>query len=205
MRGFYFITDSGLSRKGIISDAKSAISAGVKVVQYRQKSKPSQQMYEEALVLRKICRNVIFIINNRIDIALAVKADGVHLGQEDLPCAIARRILGRNKIIGITVHSLKEAIEAQKEGADYLGVSPVFATKTKPDAGKPKGVRLIREIKKNIRLPLVAIGGIDLFRAPEVIRAGADCVSVISAVLKSRDIEKEIRKFQELFAMIKPR
>jgi len=203
MRGFYFITDSELSRKGIISDVKSAISAGVKVVQYRQKSKPSRQMYEEALVLRKICKGITFIINDRMDIALAVKADGVHLGQEDLPCGIARKILGRNKIIGVTAHSLKEAIKAQKEGADYLGISPIFATKTKPDAGKPKGISLITAIKKNIRLPLVAIGGIDLSNAPGVIRAGADCVCAISAILKSRDIKNEIRKFQRLFAIIK--
>lgn len=202
MRGFYFITDSKLSRKGIVSDVKSAISAGVKIVQYREKTKDSGEMYEEARVLRKLCGKITFLINDRIDIALAVGADGVHLGQEDLPCGIARRILGGDKIIGATAHSLKEALKAQAEGADYLGVSPIFATKTKPDAGAPKGIRLISRIKKDVSLPLVAVGGINLSNASEVIRSGADCVSAISAVLKSGNVRKEISKFQELFAIM---
>jgi len=203
VKGFYFVTDSKLSRNGIINDVKSAISAGVKIVQYREKTKPAREMYQEALVLRKLCRHITFIVNDRVDIALAAGADGVHLGQEDLSCSIARRILGKNKIIGVTTHNLQEATLAQKQGADYLGVSPIFATKTKLDAGPPKGIGLISRIKRDVPLPLVAIGGINLSNAPQAILAGADCLTAISAVLKCHNTVKEIIKFQELFGIIK--
>lgn len=202
MRDFYFITDSRLSSAGIIKDVSAAIRAGVKIVQYREKDKSSRQMYEEALLLRRLCKRITFIINDRVDIALAVGADGVHLGQEDLPCELARRILGKDKIIGVTAHNLKEALVAQKEGANYLGVSPIFGTRTKLDAGKPQGIKLITRIKKEVNLPLVAIGGINLLNAHEVIAAGADSLSAISAVLKCPDVAKEIRKFQALFGIM---
>jgi thiamine-phosphate pyrophosphorylase len=123
----------------------------------------------------------------------------VHLGRDDLPYSVARRLLGRKKIIGLTVHTLKQAIQAQRSGADYVGVSPVFTTNTKLDAGKPVGIELIREIKKRISLPIIAIGGINLSNAREVIRAGADGLSAISAVLAARDVRLEIEKFQRLF------
>lgn len=199
MRGFYFITDASLSRAGIYSDVKKALAAGVKVIQYRRKDADTKTLYEEALRLRRICRKAIFLVNDRVDIALAVEADGVHLGQDDLPCAIARRLLGPKKIIGVTVHDLKEAMQAQKQRADYLGVAPVFKTKTKKDAGSPAGTALIRKIKERLRIPVIAIGGIDLSNASEVIEAGADGLCAISAVVKKRDVAEEIRKFQRLF------
>ena len=199
MRGFYFITDSGLSRAGNKRDLKSALAAGVEVVQYRDKQASTRQMYEEALQLRKLCKGAIFLINDRVDIALGVGADGVHLGSGDLPYRLARKLLGRGRLIGLTVHSLKEAREAQESGADYLGVSPVFSTGTKPDAGEPVGCGLIRKIKENIRIPLVAIGGISLKNAGEVIRSGADSLCAISAVVTKADVRKEIERFQDLF------
>ena len=199
MRGYYFITDAGLSRAGNISDVKKALAAKVRVVQYREKQAPAQKAYEEALKLRRICKNVIFLINDRLDLALAVGADGVHLGQEDLPLAVARKLLGRRKIIGVTVHNLKEAREAQRGGADYLGVSPIFSTSTKEDAGKPTGVALIKAIKKQVSLPLIAIGGINLANAGEVVSAGADGLCAISAVVTQADVKAEILKFQKLF------
>lgn len=198
IKGFYFITDSGLSRKGIYHDVKEALKAGVKIVQYREKDKTSLEMYGQALKLRGICKNVSFIINDRLDIALAVDADGIHLGQSDLPYKTVRKIIGKNKIIGVTVHSLKEALIAQKEGADYLGVSPIFSTKTKKDAGIPKGIKLIREIKAEVKIPLVAIGGINLKNASLVVKAGADSLCVISAVLGGKDTKNEIIKFNNL-------
>ncbi len=199
MRGFYFITGGGLSLKGNISDVKNALRAGVKFVQYRAKHLNTIQMYEEALQLRKICRDVKFIINDRVDLALAVNADGVHIGQDDLPFAIARRLMGKRKIIGVTVHSVCEARQARRLGADYLGVSPIFKTSTKEDAGRPIGIIELKKIRKAVAVPLIAIGGIDLSNAEEVIDAGADGLCAISSVVRRRDVKAEIEKFQKLF------
>jgi thiamine-phosphate pyrophosphorylase len=199
VKGYYFITDSGLSRAGNVSDVHQAEACGVRIVQYRNKDAETREMYEEALRLREICRRAVFLINDRIDIALAVEADGVHLGQSDMPYAAARRMLGSKKIIGITVHNLYEALEAEALGADYLGVSPIYQTATKPDAGKPAGIVLMEEIRARVKIPLIAIGGINLANAPEVIRAGADGVCAISAVVAKENVGDEIRKFQGLF------
>jgi thiamine-phosphate pyrophosphorylase len=199
MRGFYFITDSLLSRRGNIGDVKNALAAKVEVVQYREKSLSTKEMYEEALILRKICKNVTFLINDRVDIALSVDADGVHLGQEDLPYRLARKLLGKKKIIGLTVHNLSKAEEAQELGADYIGISPIFSTNTKKDAGTPAGIDLIKKIRKRIYLPIVAIGGIKFANALQVIHAGADCLCAISAVVSKSDVKREIEKYQKLW------
>lgn len=199
IRGYYFITDSGLSRKGIFSDCRHAMAAGVGVVQYRAKDISSRQMLDEALRLRTICAKALFLVNDRVDIALACGADGVHLGQEDMSCVCARRLLGRKAVIGVTVHSVKEALAAQREGADYLGVSPVFATTTKQDAGRPAGLALVRAVRCRTRLPLAAIGGITLENAGQVIESGADAVCAISQVVSHADVKARIRAFQSLF------
>lgn len=199
MRGFYFITDARLSRAGNVADVKSAQAAGVGIVQYREKQADSRVLIEEAGRLREVCREAFFLVNDRVDVALAVGADGVHLGQQDLPCLAARRLLGPGKIIGITVSSVEEAKQAAREGADYLGVSPIFATATKSDAGEPAGVRLLKAIKREVKLPLIAIGGITLANAPLVIAAGAHGLCAISAVVTRTDVCGEIAKFQELF------
>ncbi|MFZ2473109.1 MAG: thiamine phosphate synthase [Methanothrix sp.] len=202
MKGYYFITDSKLSRAGNLSDVMQAVACGVEVVQYRNKNAETRQMYEEAVRLREICRDAgsIFLINDRVDIALAAQADGVHLGQSDMPCTAARKLLGREKIIGVTVHNLAEALEAECIGADYLGVSPIFQTATKPDAGKPAGIRLIEEIRAEVDIPLIAIGGISHCNAGEVVRAGADGLCAISCVVAKENVRDEIIKFQEIFA-----
>ncbi len=201
MRGYYFITDSGLSLAGNLPDVRGAVSACVDIVQYREKSGDTGALYDEALRLAEICRGTVtkFIVNDRIDIALAVNADGVHLGQSDMPYDAARKILGADKIIGITVHSVDEAVKAEREGADYLGVSPIFSTSTKKDAGIPAGLKLIADVKSVCKIPVVAIGGIDLSNAPEVIAAGADMVCAISAVITKPDVAAEIKRFQKLF------
>lgn len=199
LKGYYFITDSKLSRRGNISDVKNAVACGVRVIQHRDKYFTTRNFYEEALKLRFICKNTIFLINDRVDIALAVKADGVHLGSSDVPYELARKILGNKKIIGLTVHSIREAKKAQKLGANYIGVSPVFPTKTKNDAGIPKGVELIKEIRKIVSIPIIAIGGINLSNAKSVVESGADGICAISAVVAKSNIKKEINKFQALF------
>ena len=199
MKGFYFITDPGLSRGGNASDVKSAVRAGVGIIQYREKVASSLRMLEEARVLRALCPRALFLVNDRVDICLASGADGVHIGQDDLPLPVCRKLLGAKKIIGVTVHSLSEALRAQAQGADYLAVSPVFPTKTKKDAGRASGTRLIRQIRSRTMLPLAAIGGITLDNVPEVIAAGADCVCAISAVVRRNDVAAEIVKFQRFF------
>ena len=136
--GLYFITDSKLTRKTVIEDVKAAIDADVKVIQYREKEKSTKEMFLEAKEIKKLCANVLFIINDGIDICLSADADGVHLGQDDMPFLEARKILG-DKIIGVTVHNVNEAIEAEEIGADYIGVSPIFETSTKKDAGPAAG------------------------------------------------------------------
>jgi thiamine-phosphate pyrophosphorylase len=199
IKGYYFITDSSLSRAGNFRDVKAAVRAGVTVVQYREKSASSRQMYEEAKKLRQICKNITFLVNDRIDIALAVNADGVHIGQRDVPFGIVRSLLGKKKIIGVTTHTLKEALTAQQQGADYLSVSPIFRTSTKKDAGPAGGVTLIKKIRRRVTLPIVAIGGINLSNAQEVIAAGADALCAISAVVTKKNVTKEIIKFHNFF------
>jgi len=199
VKGYYFITDSRLSRAGNISDVMEAAACKVEAVQYRNKNAETRVMYEEALHLREICRDLTFLINDRIDIALAVGADGVHLGQTDMPCKTAREMLGEEKIIGVTVHNLFEALVAKRDGADYLGVSPIFQTATKSDAGKPAGIALIEEIRRKVDIPLIAIGGINLSNAPEVIGAGGDGLCAISCGVESHDVSAQITRFQDLF------
>lgn len=197
--GYYFITDSDLSRAGNAADVASAVAAAVGVVQFRFGGGDTASLHGQALDLRRICRGPLFLVNNRVDLALAVDADGVHLGQEDLPLDAARRLLGGRKTIGVTVHSLEEALRAETGGADYLGISPIFQTQTKADAGPAAGLELIRAIRASVSLPLVAIGGITLANAPGVIAAGADALCAISAVVTQADVGAEIRRFQALF------
>ena len=199
MRGYYFITEAALSRAGNISDVAAAVAAGVRVVQYRQKQGRTFDLVAEARQLRQLCRQIRFLVNDRVDLVLEVGADGVHLGQEDLPYPEARKILGPEKIIGVTVHTVAEALAAQAAGADYLGVSPIFSTATKGDAGAPTGVALLAEIRRRVNLPLVAIGGITLANAAAVIEAGADAVCAIAAVVTRPEVKAEIDKFQQLF------
>lgn len=201
---FYFITDSTLTKKSVIEDVKSALKAGVKIIQYREKAKSTRQAFYEASLIRQLCRGKsIFLINDRIDIALAVDADGVHLGQDDIPCKEARVIMGKQKIIGVTAHNLKEAVQAEQQTADYIGASPIFETKTKLDAGEQAGLQLIRDIKKCVRIPVVAIGGITLENITSVMQAGADSASAISAVLTKNDVTEECKKFIEIISAFK--
>jgi thiamine-phosphate pyrophosphorylase len=199
IQGYYFITDAQLSRAGNARDVKQAVAAGVKVVQYRSKEGSTAALYTEALALKKICRQTLFLVNDRLDIALAVDADGVHVGQDDLPLLVTRSVLGPHKVIGVTVHSVLEARQAAIMGADYLGVSPIFATRTKRDAGRAVGIELLRQIKSVVDVPVVAIGGINLDNAPDVVRAGADSLCAISAVVSRADVKGEIARFQRLF------
>lgn len=192
---FYFITDSGLSKKGALSDVSEAIKAGCKIIQYREKNKAGNKIMQEALQIKKICKKngVIFLINDDIRLALAVNADGVHLGLEDAEYSAARKMLG-SKIIGLTVHNAREAVEAERIGADYIGLSPIFKTLTKKDAGNPCGTKMIKKVRQKTKLPIVAVGGITKQNVAGVIKAGADSAVAISAVL-SGNVGKEVADF----------
>lgn len=195
LNGLCFITgrkESCLILKEIVT---VVLSAGVRCIQYREKDKARRDIYREALMLRKLTDKfgAVLIVNDYTDIALAVNADGVHLGQSDLPLKEARKIFGGKKIIGISTHSIEEAIAAETGGADYIGFGPMFLTETK-DAGKPKGVRALKEIKKLIKIPVVAIGGIKAENLESVIDSGADAVAVSSGIL-SGDIYDNINLF----------
>jgi thiamine-phosphate pyrophosphorylase len=196
MKGFYFITDAELSLAGSTSDVAKALNAGVKIVQYRQKSGSTAALYADALQLKHLCRDAIFLVNDRIDIALAIDADGVHIGRDDLPLPVVRRLLKPEKVIGVSVRSLEEALKAEEDGADYLGVGPIFYTATKDDAGHPIGIALLRQIREACNLPLAAIGGITIENAREVITAGADMICAISATITAPDVEEAVKAFQ---------
>jgi thiamine-phosphate pyrophosphorylase len=195
----YFITDSSLTKKNIFSDVKNAIAGGATIIQYREKNKTFKEQKKEALKIKKICKNkAIFIVNDSLKLAKKINADGVHLGQTDESITNARKMLGKNKIIGVTAHNLKEAIKAKREGADYLGVSPIYATSTKSDAGKACGTKLITKIRKKTSTPIIGIGGINKTNAEKVITAGADGVAVISAICAQKNPKKEAEKLIEI-------
>lgn len=160
------------------------------MIQLRDKTASPRDFYEAALVAMKIARalNVRIIINDRLDVAAAVRADGVHLGQDDLPPDRARAVLPQGAIIGFSTHNLKQALEADSTSADYIAFGPVFATSTKENPDPVVGLDQLAEIKRHVSKPLVAIGGITLERAPSVIEAGAASVAVISDLYSSGDI-----------------
>lgn len=201
---FYLVTDSGLSKKGTLSDVKDSVESGCKIVQYREKNKSTKDMIDEASEIKRICSGrAIFLVNDRVDVALAVDADGVHIGQDDMPIETARKILGADKIIGLTVHSVDEAVEAEKSCADYVGLGSIFDTSTKKDAGQGIGPARIREVMNAIKVPVVAIGGINKENCRSVIENGADSLVAISAVVCSDDVKKETREFIDIIREMK--
>ncbi len=188
----YLVTDTGLSRgRSHEAIVAAALRGGVTVVQYREKDACTRDMVQTARRLFELCRayGAPFIVNDRLDVAQAVGADGVHVGQEDMSVPLARRLLGPNKIIGVTAHTVEEALQAIAEGADYIGASPVFATATKSDAGKPIGVDGLLGIVRASSVPVVGISGIGANNIAEVIRAGAAGAAVVSAIVAAEDVE----------------
>lgn len=191
----YLVTDDGcLQGRALIDCVREALEGGVTLVQYRAKTASSAEMYAEALQLKALCDsfNVPLIINDRLDIAMAVGAAGVHLGQDDLPCAAARRILGEDYIIGVSAHNLAEAAEALQSGADYLGCGAVFGTATKADV-KKLGTEGLAAICKDKGLPVVGIGGVTADNYREVRAAGADGAAIVSGILAQPDIRATVR------------
>lgn len=189
IKGLYLIIDPEYCEP--ISVAEKAIKAGIDIIQLRDKRGNLREFLKIGEKIRGISEKITLIINDRLDVALSVNADGLHLGQDDLPIKYARkRFYG---IIGISCHSIREAIEAEKGGADYIGIGPIFKTKTKPKLS-PIGYQIIKELKGKIKIPIVAIGGITLENLSYV--SDADAIAVLSAILESKDIEETILRFK---------
>jgi thiamine-phosphate diphosphorylase len=201
IRGLYVITDPHLGG-GHLMGARAALQGGARIIQLRDKEATTRQLVEYAQSLRTLTREygALLIINDRLNVALAVEADGVHLGQDDLPVALARRIGGERLIIGVSAETVEEALRAEADGADYLGVGPMFATDTKPDAGVPVGPERLRAIKERVSIPVFGIGGITLQNAPQVLMAGADGICVISAIFTAPEPVQATRQLVALCA-----
>lgn len=196
----YLLTDPNLSSGRTHEEVvRESIAGGAKIIQLRDKIATTRKLIEIGEKLREITlkAGVIFIVNDRVDIALSVDADGVHLGEDDMPIAYARKILGEGKIIGISVDNVEKAKIAEAEGADYIALGPIFSTKTKINAGEPVGVEEIKKVKSIVRLPIIAIGGINLQNIQLVAMAGADSVAVISAVVGAPDIRRAMKELVE--------
>lgn len=189
----YAIVDYELIRDRIYELTQEIITAGVEVIQFRAKGLTDKEFVNHALKLRHLTQNITFIINDRVDIALVVEADGVHLGQDDMPVSLARKLL-KDKIIGLSTHNLEQAIAASKEEIDYLAIGPIYQTTTKKNALPPLGPEIIQEIKKIISLPIIAIGGINEDNIEEVI--DADGVAIVSALLKEKSAERLLELLQ---------
>jgi len=190
----YCITSEEHSRgRNNIEVVREMIKAGVKVIQYRDKEKKLLQKHNECLKIREMTKEagVTFIVNDHVDIAILVKADGVHIGQDDLPVEKVRELVGEEMIIGISTHSPKQAEEAVKRGADYIGVGPIYKTYTKKDVCEPVGLDYLRYVVRNIPIPHVAIGGIKQHNMHEVIECGAKCIAMVTEIVGADDIGKK--------------
>jgi thiamine-phosphate pyrophosphorylase len=202
----YLVTDRGLSQgRSTLEIVKAAVKGGVTCVQLREKECPTLEFIEQALSIKDFlsARGVPLIINDRLDVAQAIGADGIHLGQTDMPLDMARAIVKDSMIIGISAESLEDAVEAEKGGADYLGVSPIYATPTKTDTAPPLGLEGLRQIRQAVNIPLVGIGGLNQDNAADVIRNGADGVAVVSAIVAAEDPREAARQLSQLIRAIR--
>ncbi len=181
--GLYLVTDDRLLRARRRQVVAEAPEAGARVVQLRDKHAGGRALYDEAVELVRLChqRGALLIVNDRVDVAVACDADGAHVGQDDLPASAARALLGPDRLLGVSASTVEEALEVERSGADYLGFGAMFATPTKADA-EYAGPALLAAVKRRVRLPVVAIGGITLDNVAEVLAAHADLVAVVSAV-----------------------
>ena len=193
--GIYAVIDrTACGKKSLVELARGCIKAGVKIIQLRDKTEDVKGFYRNALLIREITKGkALFIINDRADIAKLVNADGLHTGQDDLPVKAARAILGPQRIIGKSCHSVKEAIQAEREGVDYISIGPIFKTPTKPGY-RPAGLKVLKETCQRLKIPIVAIGGINMDNIKLVRNAGAGLIAVVRAICKAKDIGQAIDK-----------
>ncbi|MDO8552660.1 MAG: thiamine phosphate synthase [bacterium] len=198
----YLVADRnvGRSARPLEDIVERALQGGVTLVQLREKESGAKDFISVAKKIQKITRRakVPLIINDRVDIALAIDADGAHVGQSDMPAKLARELLGPKKILGVSAKTPAEALRAQNDGADYLGVGDIFGTRSKDDAGKPIGSEAIRRIARAVSIPVVGIGGISAKNAAEAIAAGARGIAVISAIVLAREPEKAANELRSI-------
>jgi len=203
MKGLYLVTDRGLCGDRSLEDVVlRSVRGGARYVQIREKDQSTRDFIEEAVRIKHILEpfHVPLIINDRIDVALAMKADGVHVGQDDMPYAMARALMGPSAIVGLSVERWEDVEEAEVLDCDYIGVSPVFDTPTKTDTKGAWGLDGLARIKAFSRHPLVAIGGLNASNTADVVKAGADCVAVVSAICAAPDPEAASRELSEIIA-----
>lgn len=197
----YLVTDRALMSAATLTEAvEQAILGGCTMVQLREKELSSLEFYKQAMEIKQITDqyHVPLIINDRIDIAMVVKADGVHIGQSDIPAAVARKLIGADMLIGVSAASVTEALQAEKDGADYLGVGAMFPTGTKTDADLVS-MEELQKIRQAVKLPIVAIGGINKENASLFHSAGIDGLAIVSAIIAQPDIRKAATEIKELF------
>lgn len=196
----YLVTDNSDDEEKFLNTIEEAIKGGVSVVQIREKTADTLDFYELAVKVKKITKeyDVPLIINDRVDVALAIDADGVHVGQSDMPCDVTRKLIGEDKILGVSAATIEEAQKAQKDGADYLGTGAVFPTQTKDDAPKVTKEEL-KEIVDSVDIPIVAIGGITLENAHELNDTGIAGLSVVSAIMSSENPKKSSEELLNIF------
>ncbi|MDH5394979.1 MAG: thiamine phosphate synthase [Gammaproteobacteria bacterium] len=201
LSGIYAITDAKLMGADLITKAEDAINGGIRVLQYRNKNAPAAQQFTEASTLATLCRNknVTFIINDNVELAKSVNADGVHLGQQDTHLSKARQQLGNNKIIGVTCNNqLEYALTAQSGGADYVAFGRFFNSQTKPGAPHAD-ISLLTHARSAISIPVVAIGGITYETAPLLLQQGADMLAIIHGIFAQQDIINATRQFVKIY------
>jgi thiamine-phosphate pyrophosphorylase len=194
------ITDTGQgSGRDHVEIARAALVGGAEMIQLRDKTGSLRELLPQACAIRLLCRShgALFIVNDRLDLALAAEADGAHVGQEDLPAGEARRLLGPHRILGVSTHSVDQALAAREVGADYIGFGPIFPTGTKQTGYSPRGPAMLKEIRKAVSLPILAIGGITIENVGVVITAGATAPAVISAVVGAADIAAAAAAFRQ--------
>jgi thiamine-phosphate pyrophosphorylase len=204
--GVYVILDRHIAGKPHLEIARAAIAGGARVIQLRDKTAPFEELVETGRALRSITRDagVTLIVNDNPYLAVEVEADGVHLGQNDFPPETARDIVGPEMIVGLSTHNKEQALRAEFEPVDYIGVGPVFPTQSKESEWRPLGVSHVAWVKRTLRLPVVAIGGITLETLGEVVASGADNAAIIGDIMRSEDIAARVRQLGARWSQTAP-
>jgi thiamine-phosphate pyrophosphorylase len=206
MPRLYVILDAGMLTEPAGETAKKLIEAGVRLLQYRDKKAAARELWSESRAIVEVARQAgcSFFVNDRPDIACLVGADGVHVGQEDLTAEQARALVGPDRWVGVSTHNIKQFEEAAATSADYIAVGPIFSTSSKANPDPVVGTELLRRVRNLTEKPIVAIGGITLERAPEVLAAGADSVAVISDILQAKDPAAKASEFIQRLEAVNP-
>ena len=204
IHGIYAIIDLKVVTGDLHSITEEVIEGGANIIQLRAKEVSTKEFLRAGTSVNKVCksRGIPFIINDRVDIAIAIDSDGVHLGQDDMPINQARSIMPEGKLIGLSIHSLSEAENAVVQKPDYVGIGPVFFTRTKKDAVSPIGIEIVRKVKRKMNIPVVAIGGINGQNIKEVLNSGADAAAVCTAIFGAVDITSATQKLVSQFNSI---